>query len=163
MESRKCPSCSSKMKKTNHDYHYSECGLKNIVLKKIDAFICNDCGEEEHTIPNIEDLHSLLAKTIASQKNRLLPEEIRFLRSQLGFSGVNFAKTIGVTPESVSRWEHGKEVMSTTTERLLRMIVLSNAGPFRDYVALGMYGLVIKKTAQKREFIVIKNKWQETA
>ena len=39
------------------------------------------------------------------KKRRLAPEEIKFLRKSLGWAGVDFAKHMGATPETVSRWE----------------------------------------------------------
>ncbi|MGQ0732251.1 MAG: helix-turn-helix domain-containing protein [Acidobacteriota bacterium] len=38
-----------------------------------------------------------------------MPPEIRFLRKQLGLSGIDLAMHLGATPESVSRWENGIE------------------------------------------------------
>ena len=128
-----CPHCKNKMGKKLENYHYTDCGLKNIILKKIEFFVCSKCGEEEVVIPNMEQLHNLIAKLTALQKYRLLPEEIRFLRSHLGWSGVDFAKAFAITPESVSRWETGKERMSLTLERFLRTMVIFECGPFRNY------------------------------
>jgi putative transcriptional regulator len=62
---------------------------------------------------------------VISRPHRLAPQEIRFLRKWLGWSGQDFAKHFGVTPTTVSRWESVKdsEPMSATADRLLRMSV----------------------------------------
>ena len=99
-------------------------GLSNVVLKDAEVFRCTECGEEELVLPNIEELHRLIAKTVVEKSAKLIPEEIRFLRKYLGWSGLDFAHHFGVAPETVSRWEHGKTEMSGTTERLLRLAVV---------------------------------------
>lgn len=40
---------------------------------------------------------------IARSPERLGPAEIRFLRKYVGYSGKDFARFVGVTPETVSR------------------------------------------------------------
>jgi len=152
------------MKKKLADYRYAECGLKNIILKKIEIYTCSHCDEEEIVIPNLEQLHTVIAKVVASQKSRLLPTEVRFLRSHLGWSGVEFAKNFAVTPESVSRWENGKEQMSLTSERFLRTLILSEYGPFRNYTKnLSSYGSEKTKKSHKRIFVTKNKEWQEAA
>lgn len=61
---------------------------------------------------------------IVGKRQRLLSSEIRFLRKQLELSGIDLALHLGTTPESVSRWEHGRTPMGTTADRLLRLMVV---------------------------------------
>lgn len=160
----KCLECGNKMTRTISNHRYTACGLKNIILKNIEIFICSECDEEVIVIQNMEGLHNLIATTIASQASRLLPEEIRLLRTHLGFSGVDFARAIDVTPESVSRWETGKEKMSLSLERFLRTLVLYRSGPFRNYERdLTHYGNISKIKPAKKVFIVRGNQWKEAA
>lgn len=53
------------------------------------------------------------------------PQEIRFLRKSLGFSGKDFAAKINVDAGTVTRWERGAEPMGAANERLLRLMVLA--------------------------------------
>jgi len=160
----KCVECATAMKKSIVEHKYVECGLKNITLKNVERFVCPNCGEEELAIPNLEQLHELIANTIAAQGERILPEEIRFLRSHLGFSGVDFAKAIGVTPESVSRWENGHDEMKLSHEKFLRMMTLYEFGPVRDYLKdLPNLGAIKKKKTIKRIFKSVANHWEEAA
>lgn len=160
----KCLECGNKLTRTTGNHRYTTCGLKNIILKNIPIFICSQCGEEEFIIQNMEGLHNLIATIVASQVFRLLPEEIRLLRTHLGFSGVDFARAIDVTPESVSRWETGKEKMSLSLERFLRTLILYRFGPFRNYeLDLTKYGNISKIKPPKRIFIAKKNQWKEAA
>lgn len=160
----KCAECRATMKRTVSDYRYTACGLQNIILKNIEIFVCPKCRQDEIVIPNIEQLHNLIATATASQPSRLLSEEIRFLRSHLGFSGVNFARAIDVSPESVSRWETGKEKMSLSLERFLRTLALYRFGPFRNYeLDLTQYGNISKTKSIRRVFVAKDHQWKEAA
>jgi putative zinc finger/helix-turn-helix YgiT family protein len=158
----KCAMCGSKMNKTmDSSFHYTNCGLPKVFLKGILTHKCTNknCGEEEITIPNIEELHQVIASKIASQVNKLQPEEIRFLRTHLGFSGIDFAESIGVSPETVSRWEKGSVNMKEASERFLRVLILSNIGPFRNYDELKEYASKSSKTISKHCFKIYQSHW----
>lgn len=151
----KCIMCASKMNKVQESsFHYTDCGLSKVYLKGIVVHKCTnkECGEEEIIIPNMEELHQLLAEKVASQVNKLLPEEIRFLRTHLGFSGVDFAQAIGVSAETVSRWEKGSVNMKEASERFLRVLILSKVGPFKNYVDLKDFASKSSKTTPKHYF-----------
>ena len=142
-------------------YHYIECGLSQIFLRGIETLICQNsgCADKIVAIPNIEKLHELIADEIAVQKNKLLPEEIKFLRKYLGFSGRDFGKKIGVSSETVTRWERGKLNMKEAVERLLRVLILSKAGPFIDYEDLEKFATTKRSTPLKRSFKISKKIW----
>jgi putative zinc finger/helix-turn-helix YgiT family protein len=161
-----CANCGSKELKTVKvgSYHYLECGLSNIYLQGLSAYECSKCKEQEIIFPNLEGLHALIAKDIASQASRLKPAEIRFLRVHLGLSGADFAKAVSVEPETVSRWENGKSPMKLSNEKLLRLLILANIGPFREYRELGEYGSSSKKGRMNLQFTVSNSKnWQSVA
>ena len=158
----KCTMCGSKMNKVQDSlFHYTDCGLSKVYLKGIVTHKCTNkvCGEEEITIPNMEELHQLLAEQIASQINKLMPEEIRYLRTHLGFSGVDFAEAIGVSPETVSRWEKGSVNMKEASERFLRVLILSKVGPFRNYEDLKDFASKTSKTISKHFFKIDHSHW----
>ncbi len=163
----KCIECGKKTKKVKTGlYHYSECGLSKVFLKGMETLQCSnkECGEEELIIPNIEKLHEVISMKLASQKNKLLPEEIKYLRTYLGFSGIGFAKKIKVSPETVSRWENGRGGgMKETTELSLRLLVLSKSGPFRDYENLENFATSTRRTPVKRQFFIKKQNWEAIA
>lgn len=158
----KCSMCGSKMDKVQDSlFHYTDCGLPKVYLRNIGIHKCRniDCREEEITIPNMEELHQLLASTIASQVNKLMPEEIRFLRTHLGFSGVDFAESIGVSPETVSRWEKGTVNMKEASERFLRVLILTKFRPFRNYEDLKEYASKSSKSFSKHFFKIEHAHW----
>jgi len=136
MADPKCVICGERMKRYRENHRY-ECGLPNVTLVDAEVLRCPTCGEEEVVVHAVEELHRALAHTLATKVPRLSPTEIRFLRTWLGLSGVDFADEIGVTPETVSRWERLEkpQPMGTTAERLLRMLVMTRE-PVKEYPLL---------------------------
>lgn len=92
----------------------------------------DETGHVARSIPNLAGLHRALAGAVVRKRSRLSPPEIRFLRKSLGWSGRDFAAHLGVTAESVSRWENGREEMGPQADRLLRMMAVSMQ-PIEDY------------------------------
>jgi putative zinc finger/helix-turn-helix YgiT family protein len=121
-----CPTCKNPtLNTTRENYLYTSCGLNNVTLIDIDMRRCSRCGWSSAVIPNIDGLHKLLAKLLIEKKSRLNGGEFRFLRKQLGESSSDFASLIGVSAETVSRWETGREPVSAVADRLLRVLVIT--------------------------------------
>jgi len=116
------------MKSRRQNYKYAESGLTNVTLTGVEVRHCPQCGYDEVVIPRMAQLHRILAEAVARKPGRLIPEEVRFLRQFLGWSGVEFARAFGVAPETVSRWEHGAGTPSTAAEKLLRLLALISQG-----------------------------------
>lgn len=129
----KCLLCRTEMKTGRENHRYKSSGLPHVVLVGVELRRCPKCGEYEVVIPHVEELHRTIALAIIQKKAKLTPEEIRYLRKYLGWSGADFARHIGVGPATVSRWENGSTPMGTTSERFLRLLVAVKT-PVRDYV-----------------------------
>ncbi len=120
-----CPNCEkAEMAETKENYHYQECGLSNVTLVEIVVRQCPACGNVMPRILNIEGLHDAIAQALVNKPERLLAQEIVFLRKYLGWSGAGFAKNMHCDRSQISKWEHGKE-MSKPYELLLREMVAS--------------------------------------
>jgi putative transcriptional regulator len=130
----RCVACGGPMKtKREKAYRYAECGLSNVILENaVEVATCTKCGEAYTGVPAIEGLHRAITAGLIRKKRRLAPEEIKFLRKSLGWSGVAFAKRMGAAPETVSRWENGKAPMGAQADRLLRLLVAREA-PITEY------------------------------
>lgn len=113
------------MKTRRESVGYDASGLPGIRLIDVEVSRCSACDEYEVSIPNIDGLHKAIATVLVQKRERLVGAEIRFLRKYLGFSGTDFAEHIGVSPETVSRWEHGSTAMGVTADRLLRWMVVT--------------------------------------
>ena len=130
----RCVACGGPVtRKREKSYRYAECGLPRVMLENaVDVATCPKCGETYTGIPAIEGLQRVIAAALIRKKRRLAPEEIKFLRKSLGWSGVDFAKHMGATPETVSRWENGKAPMGAQADRLLRLLVAREI-PITEY------------------------------
>lgn len=128
----KCDACGEPMTSARENYSYTASGLPYVTLVGVEIRRCKACGEHEVVIPKIEQLHRAIAVAVVGKRPRLTAPEVRFLRKYLGWSGADFAKHMGVTAESVSRWENEREQMSPVADRLLRLMVMTRA-PVSDY------------------------------
>ena len=133
-EPMKCMICGEAMFTQRENYQYTASGLPYVTLQQVEVSRCPHCGETEVAIPHIEALHRAIATALVRKPARLTPEEIRYLRKYLGWSGADFAAHMGVTAETVSRWEHGTTPMGSTANRLLRLLVVTQV-PVQDYSA----------------------------
>ncbi len=105
---------------------YDMGGLHHATLQGVEIRRCGACGDESVKIPRIGQLHRVLADYLVRQPRLLLGVEVRFLRTHLGLSSEDFAHRMGVTRETVSRWENDKERMGEPTDHLLRALVKSH-------------------------------------
>ncbi len=76
----------------------------------------------------------MLATHFINQTRALAPIEVRFLRKHIGLSTGDFAECMGVSRETVSRWETGNKTMGGQADRLLRLLVATSM-PITDYPA----------------------------
>lgn len=127
-----CEQCGGATATARENFHYTASGLPNVTLIGVQVSRCPKCGAFEVEIPRIEELHRTIASAVVAKRAPLAAAEIRFLRKWLGWSGVDFAAHMGVTPETVSRWEKGSLSMGAAADRLLRLMIVNKA-PVQDY------------------------------
>jgi putative zinc finger/helix-turn-helix YgiT family protein len=108
-------------------YQYKESGLDNVYLHGIIQYKCCKCGEEAPEIPNIEELHLLIGKSIICSKGYLSAQEIIYLRKELGLKSKEMAELLSVTPQEYSKWENSKDLISSGCDKHLRLIFILNA------------------------------------
>ena len=130
----KCTECREEMTSKREVHRYVESGLPNVTLVDVEVRHCPRCGERTVGIPRVEELHRLLALELARKPERLLPNEVRFLRKYIGLSGVDFAERMRVDPATVSRWERQQEpqAMGPQAELLLRLMAVRDQ-PVSEY------------------------------
>ncbi len=128
----KCVECGGALRAARATHHYVESGLPNVFLRGVEVRKCEDCGHVEVAIPNLSGLHTSLAHAIVARNSAMTREEFRFLRQFLGHSSQDFAKMLGVTPETMSRWQSGKHEIPRSVDLLVRFLVARTA-PRIDY------------------------------
>ena len=122
-----CADCNKPMTSKAETLRSSDCGLPDVTLLGVEVRRCAACGDHELVLPKIEQLHRAIALAVIGKRARLTGDEVRSLRKYLGWSGVAFAKHMGVTAESVSRWENAREPLGSTADRLVRLMVVTQA------------------------------------
>jgi putative zinc finger/helix-turn-helix YgiT family protein len=133
MNDKRCPICGKGDLTSRRETRRYGRGI-DVTLMNVTVRHCPACGEEFVVIPAMATLHRAIAHSLAKAPARLAPGEVRFLRTYLGYSSADFARLIGVSPETVSRWESDRvpQRMSTAVERFLRLLVLQGK-PVESY------------------------------
>lgn len=116
--------CGGKMKEHKENARFDEGGI-DVVLDNVSVWRCPDCAESETAIPQFEQMHQVIASELMSQKGRLRPKEVKFLRKFLGYSKEDFAKKFHVDKATVAHWEspNTRRPISKAYELLLRAMV----------------------------------------
>lgn len=81
-------------------------------------------GERCVGVPDVKGLEAAIAVARVTIPDKLNAQEIKFLRKALGLKAIELASFLDVVPETLSRWENGRETISTNPERIFRMRVL---------------------------------------
>lgn len=118
-------------------YRYRACGLEGIYL--MNGFTVEEHDGEKHVaIRDVDGLHNAIGRHLVQHRKVLTPSEIRFLRNTMGLTQADLAGRIGVTSQSVARWEKGSHEMPGGADKALRGIFLaftlgdSELGMLRD-------------------------------
>jgi DNA-binding transcriptional regulator YiaG len=134
------------------DYRYDECGLDNVILKDF-RIVTDDAGEEVVMIPNINLLHRVLVRAVASKDSGLQPKEIRFLRTELGLTQAELAALVGRDAQTVGRWERGEHPLDQTAEMVIRKHALEHADG-DDGLTMEELARLTVKSATQRPFLI---------
>ncbi len=123
----KCNECGNpRMSDRNAVRPYVIGGLPHVELHGVQVTRCAGCDMEGIVIPRIGQLHRVLAEAFVTQRRMLAPVEARFLRKYIGLSGAAFAQRMGVSRETVSRWETGAKPIGAVADRLIRLLVVTH-------------------------------------
>ena len=94
-------------------YHYLECGLDNVYL--VNGYPWLD---------SIDELHVSIGKLLVQKAGSLDGAEIVFLRRELGLSQVKLGERLGVSMETIRRWEKSRSRVKPVHDILLRALYL---------------------------------------
>src|SRR5579862_3717288 len=98
----KCVICGvGKLKSRIGSFRDKMIGLPYVTLVGIEFRKCSHCGDESVRIPRLAQLNRFLAAHIITKPSRLSGDEIRFLRSYMGWGESELAKHFGVDPATV--------------------------------------------------------------
>jgi hypothetical protein len=78
-------------------------------------------GQSTVQIPDLVGLIGAVVRARVSHTRKLSAREVRFVRKALGVRAALLARFLDMTPEHLSRCETGTKVMSSTSEKMLRL------------------------------------------
>ncbi len=84
---------------------------------------CTRCGETYVRGEALADFEKLVAGTLA-QEGPASGEAFRFLRKAISLKAADLAALLGVTPETISRWENGQRAVDVAAWATLAAIVV---------------------------------------
>ena len=103
------------------NYKYTECGLDNVTIKNMPVVI-DDAGDEMYEIRNILGLHKVIAACIIRHPHSISPNELRFLRTEMGMTQAELAAIVKKDHQTVGRWERGEKPIDQNAEVLIRLL-----------------------------------------
>lgn len=129
-----CPSCDSKksMKSETIVHKFKESGLDNVILHGVKQYRCSQCGEVLFDFGDVNQLNRLIVDTLLRKKDLLTGQEIRFLRTYIGYSSEMFARILGLDKTSLSRIENNRAKVSNQVNMTVRLAVAGKMAD-RDY------------------------------
>jgi len=103
-------------------YQYTECGLDYVYL--VGGVEIRHTSEGEFVqINNPEGLHRAIGKFLVGRKKALSGREVRFLRHEMDMSQPTLAYLLGVTEQTLQKWEAGRTAqVPAPAEALIRLL-----------------------------------------
>jgi DNA-binding transcriptional regulator YiaG len=103
---------------------YKACGLENVYLRG--GYTVREMGGETYmAVQDAEDLHRAIAEYLVLHQKNLVGREVRFLRRHLGVTQADLADCLGVSDQSIARYEKSDDPLTGPGDRLLRLLVLA--------------------------------------
>jgi DNA-binding transcriptional regulator YiaG len=124
MKKEQCSKCDSLARVERGEFRFDDMGLP-VVLQRIELVKCENCGNVDPLIPNMDGLMHALALAVICQPCKLNGEELHFLRKYLGKSGKEFAGLLHVHNTHLSKLENGSAKIGDQTDKYVRLLVLN--------------------------------------
>lgn len=97
----------------------------HVVVSGAPVHVCPNCGARYPGLRAPQASLESLARWIVQRPGRLQASEVQFIRHTLGWSQEQLGRRLGVTVETISRWENGKRPLGYQSELALRFLVLA--------------------------------------
>jgi DNA-binding transcriptional regulator YiaG len=72
-------------------------------------------------VPDVAGLEAAMAVARVMDDFKLSGKDFKFLRKAIGMKANGLAEFLGIQPETLSRWENGREPIATNAERVMRL------------------------------------------
>lgn len=142
-------------------FHYVACGLPNVWLENGYRETEMSDGSAGFSIDNVKDLHQQIGRSLAKKESLLNGDEFRFLRSELRMSRRNMGEFLGLSDETIKKWESGENPVHKASDAAIRSLFLESlleASKIKDLLQLINH---IEKTQQELRFKETAIGWRE--
>lgn len=104
-------------------YHYTECGLQNVFIEGLTP-VEDAEGDLCIEITAVNALHMAIAEGIVRQIGSISAAELRFLRTEMGYTQAELARMVHANKQTVGRWERGEYEIDSNAETIIRMLAI---------------------------------------
>ncbi len=108
-------------------HHYTECGLQNVYIDGL-VPVVDDDGDELIIVPAINELHNTIALGIVSHEHGMSGDELRFLRTEMGYTQAELAMIVHHDKQSIGRWERAEYEIDSSAEAIIRKLAIEKLG-----------------------------------
>ena len=106
---------------TAEPYHYRMSGLDDIYL--LNGFKRHEGAYGKGvSVENAEELHKEIGLFLIFNRKTLSQKEVRFLRKEMELTQGQLGKCLGVTSQTIARYEKGETEIPGPVDRLLRFL-----------------------------------------
>ena len=113
--------CLGDREKRPEPFHYTMCGLDDIYL--LSGFEIHETAYGRGvSIERADELHKAIGRYLILHRKVLGPKDIRFLRKNLNMTQDELSKYLGVTGQTVARYEKGQTEIPGPADKLIRVL-----------------------------------------
>jgi putative transcriptional regulator len=112
-------------------YHYRGCGLPDVYLLSGYEQVTAENGDGV-VIKDMDGLHRAIGEYIAQHQKVLAGVDLRFLRKEMNLTQTELGTIMGVTSQTVARWEKGETEFQGPGDVLLRVLYMAHVGKKLD-------------------------------
>lgn len=106
-------------------FQYRACGLDNVYLRS--GYDQRMLGGQIYTsVQDADDLHKAIAEHLALRRKLLKGQEVRFLRKFLSWTQAQAGDALGISDQSVARYEKDQVALEGSADRLFRLYVIGH-------------------------------------
>lgn len=116
-----CPNCGSSMVRRSSTLKLPIHG-EEVAVPHVSHLHCTDCDERVLDIGQSRDLHRRALDSYRERHGLLTADDIRLIREKYGLSQLGLAMLLKLGAVTLSRWESGRFVQSSSMDVLLRLI-----------------------------------------
>ena len=116
-----CPICGTMMKETRGSLRTPVNG-EDVAVPNVPHFKCPHCGEQVLTYTQARRFEQDAIALYRKKYGLLSGDELRAIREHHGLTQIELARLLRLGPNTVSRWEAGRNVQTAALDVLLRLI-----------------------------------------